>query len=482
MYSDPLKQVAIKGMFWTSIEKIVRHSMQFVFGIILARLLSPDDFGIIGMLAIFIAIAQTFTDSGLSNALIQKQNSSNADFSTMFFFNIIVASVFYTALFLLAPFIASFYREPLLTDVTRIISISILLSALSTVQNVRLTKDLRFKEQSIISISSTIVSGVVGVILACRGWSVWALVFQAIANQGVSTICIWITSKWVPNLTISKKSFSEIWSFGSKLLGSSLINSIYTNIYAFVIGKKFTPLDVGYFNCANQYAELPAQTIQDIVIKVNYPILAKIQDDNNELLKAYRKLLRLPLFILYPILIGMAVLAEPLITTIIGEKWLPCVPVMQIICIGALFSPLTHINLNLLYVKGRTDLVLKLEFIKKPIAFALLFALLPFGILPLAIGKALYEFIAFSINCYYTRQILGYGEIAQLKELLPILAKASFMGVLVHAFSNYFTNPLLTISICTVTGAVIYILLSAITHDESWVDLKTVVSQKLKRK
>lgn len=477
-----LKSSAVNGAIWTGVEKFSRQAVQFVIGIILARVLSPDDFGVIGMLAIFIAIAQTFTDSGLSSALIQKKDRTEVDCSTMFFFSIGAGVLFYLLLYATAPLIADFYNMPILTDVTRVVALSIILSGLTAVQNARLTIDLRFRTLSLIAIISMVVTGATGLALAYSGWGVWALVFQALAGQMVTSICTWYCSRWMPKLEFSMKSFKQLWGFGSKLLVSGLINTIYGNLYTLVIGKKFSSAEVGFYNRGNHFALLPAQTVQDMAIKVNFPILAKMQDDDERLLGAYKKLLTVPLYILYPVLVCMAVTAEPLVIVLIGEKWLPCVPIMQVLCIGYMFSPLTHINLNLLYVKGRTDLVLKLEFIKKPIAFLILFASIPFGIIVMVIGKAIYEFIAFSFNCYYTGKILNYGEWKQLKLLLPTFINCAVMAAVIYLSMLPFTLPILKLCVGVSVGLISYWLFSIATKDAAYGEVREIVKRKLLRK
>jgi O-antigen/teichoic acid export membrane protein len=480
MAEGSLKNKVIGGMAWTGIEKIVNKAVNFLIGIALARMLAPTDYGVIGMLAIFIAVANTFTDSGLSNALIQKQDRTEKDFCTIFYFNIVVAIGFYLALFFASPYIAQFYNMPILEDVTKVVALSLIITGFTAIQRTRLTIDLRFQTQALISVISLLVTGAVGLILAYLGFGVWALVFQALAGQLISSICIWYCSRWMPKLIFSKTSFKQLFGFGSKLLCSSLINTIYGNLYTLVIGKAFSPADVGFYNKGNEYALLPTQAMQDMTLKVNYPILAKMQDDNERLLRAYRKLLRTPLFLLYPVLTVIAVTAEPLIEVMIGPKWLPCVPILQVLCFGYMFSPLTHINLNLLYVKGRTDLVLKLELIKKPIGFAILFATLPFGIYAMVIGKAAYEFIAFSFNCYYTGKILNYGEIKQLRVLIPVFVQIAVMGVVTHFAMIPFDGSVAKVAVGIVTAAVVYFGIAAIVKDESFMDFKEIILSKIR--
>mgnify|MGYP002623692211 CR=1 FL=1 len=455
-------------MAWTGLDKLGSHVIQFVISIVIARLLMPSDYGIIGMLAIFIAIAQTFLDSGFANALIQKKGRTEVDYATVFYFNFVISIVLYGIFYVSAPYIASFYEIPILTDVTRVVSLSLIINGLAIVQTAKLSIELNFRLQAIASIVSVIGSGLIGLWLAYIGYGVWALVFQNISHSFVRTIILWLFAKWKPLLVFSFSSFKQLFSFGSKLLASSLINTIYTNIYTLVIGKAFSsPAEVGFFNQGNHFSRLPMQIVQDVVIKVNYPILSELQDDNSRLVQTYKKLLRMPMFILFPILVGLCAVASPLIEVLLGAKWLPCVPILQVLCIGYMFSPLTTINLNLLYVKGRSDLVLKLELIKKPIAFLILFASLPFGLIWMCIGKAFYEFVAFSFNCYYTKKLLSYGIGKQLKELLPIFINVGVMFVLVTLSMSFFEIPLVKLIVGIVVGMLSFFLFAFFTKDES---------------
>ena len=333
--------------------------------------------------------------------------------------------------------------------------------------------------QAIASIVSVIVSGIVGLWLAYIGWGVWALVYQNVSHALVRALILWLFAKWKPLFVFSFDSFKQLFSFGSKLLASSLINTIYTNIYTLVIGKAFSPAEVGFFNQGNHISKLPMQIVNDVVLKVNYPILSELQDDNKRLIQTYKKLLRTPMFILFPILVGLCAVAHPLIEVLLGVKWLPCVPLLQVLCIGYMFTPLTMINLNLLYVKGRSDLVLKLELIKKPIAFLILFASIPFGLLWMCVGKALYEFVAFSFNCYYTKIILNYGMWMQLKELLPIFVNVIIMFIVVTMCMTIINTPFIKLIIGIFVGVISFFSFAFFTKDESLNDAKRMILERV---
>lgn len=473
-----LRNEAIKGMSWSAIEKFASQAIAFILGIIMARLLDPSDYGTIGMLAIFMALATTVADSGLGSALIRKQNKTPDDYSTFFIFNFGVSTILYLILFFSAPWIADFYHTPVLKDVTRVITLQLILNALFNAHQIKLKSDLRFKDIAISSFVTHLLTGAVGVLLAFLGWGVWALVSQAIFSsilRGLLTIII--LKGWTPGVRFSKDSFRSLFGFGSRILVSSLINTVYGNLYTLIIGRKFTSNEVGYYNRGEQLATFPSNIATNIIVNVNYPILARLQDDNERLLQAYRKILNLSLFILYPTIIGLGVLGEPLVGLLLKEKWLPCVPFLQIMCLGSFFSPLTHINLNLLYVKGRSDLVLKLELIKKPIGFAMIFISIQFGIMWLIAGKALYDFIAFSINCHYTGKILGFGLKEQLKDILPIILKACLMGFVVYLSCIPLSGWWVKLLTGTSVGVLVYFSLAVLTRDNSLTEIVAILKE-----
>lgn len=476
--SESLKKQAVNGIAWTSVERFAQQIIQFVLGVAIARVLSPADYGIVGMTAIFFAIANTFIDSGFGGALIQKQDRNEDDYSTCFYFNIFVSVVLFGIIYLCSPAIATFYRTPILCDVTRVLSLTIVINSFGISQNAKLTAELKFKAMAMITISSQLATGILGLYMAYTGWGVWALVFQQIFGSLLRLILIECYLKWIPKRRFSKDSFHHLFSFGSKILCSSIINTIYDNIYTLVIGRVFSPKDVGYYNRGNQFASLPANTILGIFMKVAYPLMSEVQNDTDKLRRAYKKFLRVPLFVLWPILFGLMALAKPLILLLLGEKWLPCVPLLQVLCIGFFFDPLTHINLNILYVKGRTDLVLKLELIKKPIAFAILFGMIPLGLWWLCFGRAIYGFIAYCFNCYYTQKFINFGFWRQMYYNVPVLIKSGIMGGLCYSCNFIFDNPWLQLFVGFAVGILSYFAMALITKDETMIDVKQILLKK----
>lgn len=471
------KQKVIKGMAWTGAERLGTQVIQFIIGIIIARVLYPSDYGLIGMLAIFMGIAQTFIDSGFANALIQKKDRNQKDYSTVFFFSIGIGCLMYIILFLCAPFIADFYNEPVLISITRIYMLTLVINSFSISQTAKLTVDLNFRAQAITSIISVSLSGIIGVLLAYKGFGVWALIWQGISSSCLRTAMLWIVSRWKPLIVFSKESFNKLFSFGSKLLVSSLINNIYSNISTLIIGKAFHATDLGFFTRAQQFCVLPTNTITNIVLKVNYPILSQIQEDDKKLIGMYATLLRTPIYILYPLLFGLAILSKPLIIVLLGNKWVESSTLIPILCFGYLWEPLTHINLNLLYVKGKTNLVLKLECIKKPLAFIMLFLSIPFGLKVLCASLALYNFIAFCFNCYYTGKLLNYGFIQQIYSIIPIIIYSILMIVVIGICIHPFTDPLLKLIVGIIVGIITYFGVSFIFKDRSLLQLFSIIKR-----
>ena len=504
--ADELRRKALSGMAWTGGERVLFESVHFLIWLVFARLLTPEDYGIIGMLTIFMLVANVFLDCGFSSALIQKKNLTEDDYSTAFHFNMALAVAFYLLLWIAAPWIAAFYETPVLIQVTRVIALSLIINGLTIVQTAKLSVALDFKSQAIASFVALLFSGMLGIGLACLGYGYWAIVWQGLTLAAIRAILLWCFSHWIPRWRFSKDSFHSLFTFGSKLLCTGLIDTIYKNVYPMVIGKFFGATEIGYFNRANQFAVLPADTVAGVVVKVNYPVLVAVREDREKLLRAYRKLTRAPLFFLFPILWGMAAVARPLVLVLLGGQWLPCVPLLQVLCIGAVCTPLTRINLNLLYVKGRSDLVLKLEFIKKPIAFAILIGSLffssfldsispiiqqrlftwislgpvPVGVFWIAVGWVLYDFIAFALNCHYTKKLFQYGFVEQVREILPLLFRTALMALAVLCMVKLLAFPLVQLGIGVLVGVAVYVFLSLVAHDETLAALWHVIQAKIR--
>ena len=457
MVTDSLKQKTTKGLFWSSVERFSNQGVSFIFSIILARILAPSDFGIIAMIGIFFAVAQSFVDSGFSNALVRKTDRREEDLSTCFYFNIGVGIVAYIVLFLIAPFIADFYNQPILSPIIRITGFGVVLNSLCVVQQALFTIKIDFKSQAKVTLSATIISGIVGVVLAYQGYGVWALVWQGVVLSLVRMGLLWLMSKWRPTTGFSKSSFNYLFGYGSKLLASGLLDTIYNNIYPIVIGKFYTPAQLGNYSRALSFAQLPSSNITSILQRVTFPVLSTIQDDLPRLQTNYRRLLKLSAFIVFPLMMGLAAVAFPLIRVVLTPKWEGCSLYLQIICFALMWYPIHAINLNLLQVKGRSDLFLRLEIIKKIVGVCIMCITIPLGITAMCIGMVVSSLISLFINTHYTGKLIYVGYIKQMRDLLPIFINSLIMGGIVYLCIQISDNDIVQLSLGIVVGLISYI-------------------------
>lgn len=457
MATDSLKQKTTKGLFWSSVERFSNQGMSFFFSVILARMLAPSDFGIIAMITIFFAVAQSFVDSGFSNALVRKTDRREEDFSTCFYFNIGVGIIAYIVLFLIAPLVANFYNQPILSPIIRITGLGVVLNSLCVVQQALFTIRIDFKSQAKVTLSATIISGIVGVVLAYLEYGVWALVWQGVVMSLVRMGLLWLMSKWRPTTGFSKSSFNYLFGYGSKLLASGLLDTIYNNIYPIVIGKFYTPAQLGNYSRALSFAQLPSSNITSILQRVTFPVLSTIQDDIPRLQANYRRLLKLSAFIIFPLMTGLAAVAFPLIRVVLTPKWEGCSLYLQIICFALMWYPIHAINLNLLQVKGRSDLFLRLEIIKKIVGVCIMCITIPLGITAMCIGMVVSSLISLFINTYYTGKLINIGCLKQMRDLTPIFINSLIMGGIVYFSIQISDNDILQLSLSIIVGVLSYI-------------------------
>ena len=457
MSTESLKQKTTKGLFWSSVERFSNQGMSFLFSVILARMLDPSDFGIIAMITIFFAVAQSFVDSGFSNALVRKTDRREEDLSTCFYFNIGVGIMAYIVLFLIAPLVASFYNQPILSPIIRITGLGVVLNSLCVVQQALFTIKIDFKSQAKVTLSATIISGIVGVILAYQGYGVWALVWQGVVMTLARMALLWLMSKWRPTTGFSKSSFNYLFGYGSKLLASGLLDTIYNNIYPIVIGKFYTPAQLGNYSRALSFAQLPSSNITSILQRVTFPVLSTIQDDIPRLQANYRRLLKLSAFIIFPLMIGLSVVAFPMIRLILTPKWEGCSLYLQIICFALMWYPIHAINLNLLQVKGRSDLFLRIEIIKKIVGVCIMCITIPLGITAMCIGMVASSLISLFINTYYTGKLINIGCLKQMRDLTPIFINSLIMGGIVYFSIQISDNDILQLSLSIIVGVLSYI-------------------------
>lgn len=456
--ADSLKNKTVKGTIWSTLERFSVQGIQFVVMILMARILTPADYGLVGMLAIFIAVSQSLVDSGFSQALIRKQDRSEIDNSTVFFFNIAVGVVMYFTLFFAAPLISRFYNEPILIPITRAIGLSVVFNSLVVVQRALLTVRLDFKTQAKASFVGAILSGAIGISMAYTGCGVWAIVWQQLSNLAIVTVLLWILSRWKPMLAYSWESFKELFNFGSKLLVSGLLDTVFRNLYLIVIGKFFRASDLGYYTRAHQFTDFASSNITGIFQRVAFPVLSTIQDDDKRLANVYRRLLRTSSFIILPLMMGLAAVAKPLVLSILTKEWLFSAILIPLLCFSQMWYPVHAINLSLLQVKGRSDLFLKLEIVKKLITVIILCITLPLGLIPMCIGMIVHSVISLVINTHYTGKLIHLGFFSQMRDLLPIFILSLTMGVTVHVTVTFIPMASwLGLSVGVMEGIMIYI-------------------------
>ena len=474
--AESLKRKTVKGIVWSTLERFSVAGVNFIFGLILARLLMPTDYGAIAMLSIFMA--QTFIDSGFSNALIRKPDRTETDNATAFYFNIGVGLAAYFSLYLAAPYIAQFYKTSILIPLTRIMGLNLLLNSLCVVQQALLTARIDFKTQAKISLSAAIISGLVGIGFAYAGYGVWALAIQSVLASVIRTILLWILAKWRPKAKFSKQSFRNLFGYGSKLLASGLLDTIYNNLYTIVIGKRFSVATLGVYSRADQWANFLAINVTGILQRVTFPILSSIQNEDERLRVNYRKFLRVSGFVIFPLMMGLAAIADPLTRFILTDKWADSIPLLRILCFALMFYPIHAINLNLLQVKGRSDLFLRLEIYKKILGVATLCVTIPMGITAMCVGRVFTSWVALAMNTHYTGKLIHLGFFQQLKDYIPTLLNSFSMGVIVYGVTLIVPSSGLQLLTGVIIGASYYILSNYLLKTMEWKELILIVKRK----
>ena len=480
-----LGQKALGGFIWTLASNLGLKGVTLIVGIILARLLSPEDFGLVAMLTVFFAVSQSLINSGFTQALIREDYLTEEDKGTAFSLNVIIAVLCYIILWFAAPLIAEFFGNTLLIDLTRLMGLSFVFQSLTLVQRAQLTHELKFKKLMIISVAASVLTGVLAIILALQGYGVWALAIKYVALSLLTSILFYVFNPWLPSHFIGRSSLKRLFGFGSKLLISGLINTLYQNIYKLVIGKYFNAITLGYYTQAKLYVDQVTQSATSTLQTVTYPVLSKAKDDPERLKKAYKKIIMASSFVIFPLTMGLAIVAEPLIITLIGKKWIEAVPFLQILCFSGALYHLHAVNLNVLKVMGRSDLFLKLEIVKKVnITLAIIIGI-QFGIWGLLIGNVISSYIALFINIYYTKRLINYPYREQFQDLLPILfyALPMLLGVYAFVYLTEFSN-IVTLGISVLIGLVLYFGLTYSVKSKALiyiVDLLSIKFPKLKK-
>ncbi len=450
--------------------------MRFVTGIVLARVLFPEQFGLIGMLMIFMAVAQSFLDSGFGAALIQKRDVTQLDICSVFYFNIFVGLTATGLLYLVAPWIAAFYNQPILTPLTRALSLCIMINSYGLIQTVIFTKQLNFKIQTKVGLIAGTLSGIIGIAVAAGGFGVWSLVVQQVSSALFRTICLWFFSSWRPAMIFSFGVIRKMFGFGSRLLFSDLLNRIFDNIYLVVIGKLFSATDLGFFTRADTIQRLPSNTLGVLVGRVTFPVFSSIQDDPTRLKRGVKKALAVLALVSFPMMIGLAAVARPLVLVILTEKWAPCIPYLQLFCVVGLLYPLHVINLNVLTALGRSDLFLRLEIIKKALIIINIAVTWRWGISAMIYGMIVMSIISYYLNSYYTGILIGYSIWEQIRDTFSYLILAILMGIVLYAAGLLpFRNQWIMLLVQITIGIVIYVCMCRLLRLTAFMELWQMV-------
>lgn len=477
-----LKKQALSGVKWTFIQQFGVQGIGFIVSIVLARLLEPEEFGLIAMITIFIGIGNALLNAGLGSSLIRSKELNEEDYSTVFYFNLVVSVIVYLITYFAAPYIAQFYKQDILIGLIRWLTLTFIINAFAIIQTTRLTKIMDFKTQTIVAIPSLIIGGIVGVIMAYQNYGVWSLIGFNLVKSLANTIQLWLHTKWKPLWVFNKEKFKHHFNFGYKLTLSSILDTIFTNAYTIIIGKFFPAAQVGFYQRANSLQMYPVGTISAIMGKVTYPLFAQIQDDNDRLKSVYKKILQMNIYILAPLLIVAGVLAEPLFRFLFTEKWLPAAPYFQIILITGILYPIHAFNLNILNIKGRSDLFLKLEILKKAMIIVVIAIGINYGIIGLLYGRIVTSVVAFFINTHYSGKFISYSAWEQIKDVIPIFALSIFTGILVFLFDYYTKNILhydfLRLALSSIIAFIFYISSSHYFKLKSLAEIINIIKKK----
>lgn len=466
---------------WSTADAFLGQGVTFLVGIVLARLLSPSEYGLLGICMIFITVFNGIVDSGFSNALIRKKDATNDDYNTMFLTNMFVSIVLYWVLFFCAPYISIYFACAELTALVRVSGLVMIVNALSLTQVTILTKRIDFKTKTKASLISAILSGIVGIAMAYIGFGVWALVWQQLSKQILYTICLWSLNRWYPSFIFSRESFKYLWGFGSKLLVSGLLNNIWSQLYQVVVGKYYSPNTLGQYTRGREYAGILSSNITSIVQRVTYPVLSEIQDDKERMVAAYRRIIKTTMFVTCVTVISMGAVAEPLIYCMIGPQWHEAATFLPYICFIMSTYPLQAINLNMLQVQGRSDIFLYLEIIKKIIALGPLVIGIFFNIYYMLVASVVTNIISYFLNSYYTGKKLNYNSWMQLKDVSGDYGIAFGVAISVFFLKYLPISYWLILPLQIFLGIIVFFVICELTKLDEYLELKSIVMSAFKK-
>lgn len=481
MQQESLKNKTIKGVGWSAADALLGQGVTFIVGLVLARLLSPDEYGLIGICLIFTTVLNGIVDSGFSNALIRKKDVTDEDYNTMFTTNMAISIVLYVLLFISAPFVSDFFHRIELIALVRVTGLILFLNALSITQVTILTKNIDFKTKTKASLVSAIISGVIGIAMAFMGYGVWSLVAQQLSKQLLYTLCLWVLNKWCPKFTFYKESFKYMWGFGWKLLASGILNNVWNQLYQVVIGRCYTSSTLGHYTRANECASIFSSNLTTIIQRVTFPVLSELQDDKKKLLASYRKLIKVSMFVTVICMFALGAMAEPMIYSLIGPQWHQAATFLPFICITMSLYPLHAINLNMLQVQGRSDLFLYLEIVKKIITLIPIFIGAFVGVYWMLCASIFTGFIAFLLNSWFTGKFLNYSSWQQLKDVLPSYLIALFIGFIVYLLKFLPLSYNLIFPLQILATIIVGWIVNRIINLEEYCEIKNIVLTVIKK-
>ena len=479
--SESLKQKTVKGLGWSALDNAARYGMQFVIGIVLARLLSPDDYGLLGLVGIVTVVCTALVNGGFTTALIRKKDATEEDYNTAFICNLLMSLLLYTVIFLCAPLIADFFEREELTALVRVSSLGLIIGALGMVQQTRLTKRIDFKTQTKITIAATALSGIIGIGMALTDFGVWALVAQQLTSQVVTTMLLYIYNRWMPELLFSMESFHDLFGFGWKMMLSGVLDSVWKESYQMVVGKVYTPGALGQYTRAKQFSSLFSSNLTAVIQRVTYPVLSNIQDDRQRMVSAYRRIIKVTMFVTATGMFFLAAVSEPMLYCLIGPQWHEASTYLPLICLNSTLYPLHAINLNMLQVQGRSDLFLGLEVVKKLIGLIPLAACVFWGIMPMLYVNLAVGVVAYFLNSYYSGRLIGYSSWMQVKDIVPSCLVATIVAVGVYFVKYLPVSYWVILPSQMIMGAVIFIVLCQLTRNPEYIEMKTMLAPYLRK-
>lgn len=480
--AESLKQKTVKGVAWSGIDNIVSYGVSFFVSIILARLLSPDDYGLLGIIGIFTVVCDTLINAGFVNALIRKKDATEDDYNTVFVVNLCMSVFLYAIIFICSPLIAEFFHREELINLTRVSSFGMIIGALALVQHTRLTKRIDFKTQTKITFQASLISGIIGITLAFAGFGVWALVMQRLSSHILRTSLLWFYNKWIPKLKFSTKSFHELFGFGWKMMVSGILDRVWGEINVVVIGKFYQPATLGQYSRAGHFSRLLSSNLTSVIQRVTYPVLSNIQDDKERMVSAYRRIIKTTMFIAAIGMFFMGAISEPLLYCLIGPKWHEAATYLPLICIIGSLYPLHAINLNMLQVQGRSDLFLGLEIVKKIIWLGPLTICIFYGIMPMLYARLLTGFIAYFLNSHFSGKLLGYTSWMQLKDIAPSYIIATIVALAVYFMKYLPITYWVVLPLQIVTGILVFWAICTKAKLQEFEEVKGMLKPYLQRK